>query len=265
MRGAEDPKRFTVRASNGALCDPNEAIFPIFRTDKNGKLHLLGTGFFITRFGWFVTAKHVLESVISEQATTADGLAIVQFLEGNIFHIRPVEAFIAHELADVGVGICAAMSHKVTGEPLYNKILTLNTNGPKMSETVWTYAYPGTKVSGLNPQEITINPLYYVGSITDYFSKGRDRVMLPFPCYQTSIVLHGASSGGPVFGSKGTVIGVNSTGYEVEEGECNISFVSRISDIMQLTVRDVLRSNEPEPQNVSIRDLVATNDVRVVQ
>jgi hypothetical protein len=260
MRGEADQTKFTVNAGNGEPADAKEAIFPIFRTDQAGMLHLLGTGFFITRLGIFVSAKHVFEDVIDANDRVNDGLTIIQFDKYNKYYLRPVTAFVLHGLADVAVGVCAPMSHKVTREPLYNKVLTLSSKHPRIFDVIYTYAYPGTKVIYGDKQEVQVSPKFYAGTVTDYFPTGRDRVLLPHPCYQTSIVLHGAASGGPVFGPGGTVIGVNSTGYE---GNLDISFISRIEDIMDLKLRDVIMPDESEPRNVPISELVSINHVSI--
>ena len=50
--------RFNFRDGAGQLILHPEEIFPIFRQDAKGFLEVLGTGFFITKSGIFVTAKH---------------------------------------------------------------------------------------------------------------------------------------------------------------------------------------------------------------
>lgn len=106
MRGSAKREHFTVHTSDGKLVNPNEAVFPIFRTGDDGILHFLATGFFITRLGWFVTAKHVVKDVLDENDVAHSGLCIVQFQEGHIFYIRPVIGATCHKLADVAVGVC---------------------------------------------------------------------------------------------------------------------------------------------------------------
>jgi hypothetical protein len=260
MRGAADKKHFTVRARNGQIADPNEIIFPIFRIDADGLLHFLATGFFISRLGWFVTAKHVVEDALDNGEVSETGLSIVQFLEGNIFHIRPVIGFTCHPVADVAIGVCAPMRHKVTGEPLYNKVLTLSPIRLQTGHPVWTYAYPGTTVVHAKQQHVTIAPQFYAGAVAEFYESGRDRSMLPAPCYRTTIMLHAASSGGPVFGPGSAVVGVNSSSISGAE---DVSFISRIVDIFPLGVPDVLLPGEEEPRRVTIHELIEINHVAV--
>src|ERR1035437_3843089 len=56
------PEGQAIRTKEGNEADPSYSIFPIVRYDVKGNMHLLGTGFFITSTGLFVTARHVLKA-----------------------------------------------------------------------------------------------------------------------------------------------------------------------------------------------------------
>lgn len=191
---------------------------------------MLGTGFFITRLGFFMTAKHVLEEVLNQMGEPIcnTSLSIIQFKENNTYYYRPIRGFNRHPEADIAIGECYPMSHKKTGEPLFNRVVPLSLTYPFIGEHIYTYAYPGTTVKQESEtNHVSFNAKFYAGILNEYYPKGRDRVMLPFPCYRTSIVLHGGASGGPVFGQNGKVFGVNSTGFD---GEISVYYVSRIHD-----------------------------------
>ncbi len=258
MRGEADQSLFTVKARNGNDVDPKEAIFPILKHEEDGSVKMLGTGFFVTTLGFFISAKHVLEDVLDSKGNVKGGLSIIQFCDNLKFCHRPVMACSIHGAADVAIGICAPMKHKITGEPLFNKVLTLSISSPRIGENVWTYAYPGTTVSQLENLEIKYHAKFYAGMVEEYYPKGRDRVILPYPCYRTSIVLHGGSSGGPVFGENKKVFGVNSTDFE---GDMDISYISRIQDSLDLRIKDVLMPEDNEPSEICLRDLIAINHV----
>ena len=260
MRGEEDQSLFTVKSSNGDSVDPKEAIFPILKHEEDGSVKFLGTGFFVTRLGIFVSAKHVFEDVLDVKGNVKGGLSIIQFDESFKFYFRPVRAFVVHDNADVGVGICASMAHRITGEPLFNKVLTLSMSTPSVGDNVWTYAYPGTTVTQSGNTEVKYNAKFHVGSVQEYYRNGRDRVMLPYPCYRTSIVLHGGSSGGPVFGKNKKVVGINSTAFEFD---ADISYISRIQDTLDLRIRDVVMPGESEPAEICLRDLVKISHVAI--
>ena len=65
------------------------------------------------------------------------------------------------------------------------------------------------------------------------------------------MVIHGGASGGPVVGLSGTVFGVNSTGFENDD----VSFVSPISEIMDLRIPQIVMPGSPEPRTVTVREL----------
>jgi hypothetical protein len=146
LNGEADQSLFTVKTGNGDDVDPKEAIFPILKHEENRDVKFIGTGFFVTRLGFFVSARHVFEDVLDSNGSLNGGLSIIQFCDEYKFYLRPVIGFVSHGLADVAVGVCAPMKHKVTGDPLLNKVLTLSMSLPNLGENVWTYAYPGTTV-----------------------------------------------------------------------------------------------------------------------
>jgi hypothetical protein len=91
-----------------------------------------------------------------------------------------------------------------------------------------TYAYPRfSNTQDDDSQKVEFNSSYYAGYIREYLPKGRDRILLPGPCYQTCIHIHAGASGGPVFGSHGLAFGINSTRIDGTD----ISYVSRISEV----------------------------------
>jgi hypothetical protein len=251
MRGAANKKDFTVRDGHGRLAEPEELVVPIFLANDRGMLSLRGTGFFVTRQGWFVTAKHVF---LGPEGRPLDGFYAMQ-IAGTTFYPRPVTHCVLHHAADIAIGICAQMTHKVTGEPLLNRIPTLSTRPLYLHEHVWTYAYPGTTVMHDSGNHVQLHADFYLGNVTGYApSGGPERGAR----YQTSIALHGAASGGPVFAAPGHIVGVNSSGLDFGSNEGpDVSFVCRIVDALDMGVPNVLMPGEKEPQVVTIRQLAA--------
>ncbi|MCC8991950.1 MAG: serine protease [Streptococcus sp.] len=260
MKEEADQSLFTVKTSNGDDVDPKEAIFPILKNEENGNVKFIGTGFFVTRFGFFISARHVFEDVLDDKGNAKSGLNIIQFYDNFKFYWRPVTGFVLHNAADVAIGVCTPMKHQITSKPLFNKVLALSMSLPKVGENIWTFAYPGTTVTQSEKTEIKYNAKFYAGIINEYYPNGRDRVILPFPCFRTSIVLHGGSSGGPVFGENRKVIGINSTSFD---SEMDISHISRIHDVLDLRIPNAVMPNESEPLDVSLRDLIKTNHVAI--
>jgi hypothetical protein len=130
---------------------------------------------------------------------------------------------------------------------------------PDLNSRVVTFAYPKHSNRIINNvQLIDVRPTFYDGDITEYFPAGRDRVLLPAPCYRTSIIIHGGASGGPVFSRSGGVFGLNSTGIDGTD----ISFVSRINEILELVVDDVQMGTEP-PRSVPVAEIARAGHIIV--
>jgi len=251
LDGEIPPTAFRAIDGNGQTVNPNEVIFPIVRQDANGRFRLIGTGFFITDNGLFASAKHVLLDVLDETGKQEAPIGLVQFVPGNRYALRPILRCVSHDVADVAVGVAAPMTENQTGAPLKNKLLTLTTVYPPLGASVATYAYPKTAFRGDRPQELHFYPAYFDGQIEAYFDAGRDRVLMPAPCFQTSMNVHRGASGGPVFGVDGAAFGINSTGYD----GTICSFVSRVADILPLRVSGVVTPRSTASRDVLVREL----------
>jgi len=250
--GSAPKGRFNAIDGNGNSIDPSKAICPIFRQEDDGSLKLIGTGFYICNNGIFVTAAHVLKDVVSDTGEQERAIVVFDFFHKGQYMIRNLLRGIVKNQSDVGVGMCRQMEHNTTKKKLLNKILRISKDGPKVGDKVFTYAYPNTVHRKTDKEEIHLNPLFYAGEITDSFPNGRDSVFLPSTCYQTSITIHGGASGGPVFNSKGHVIGINSTGFE---GCSDVSFISSIDDIFEISLPDIRLSNNDSAKSYTIREL----------
>jgi hypothetical protein len=226
---------------DGRPADLSLSVFPILRRNDDTALKLIGTGFFITTNGLFVTARHVLLDVLDSHGNQRFPIGLLQFLPGNRYIYRPILRCVTHEIADVGVGVAAPIANAV-GEPLTNKILTLTTVPAPVGSRVVTYAYPKhSNFSQSGQQVLNLTPTFYDGDIEEYFPHGRDRTLLPAPCYRTNMVIHGGASGGPVFTRSGWVFGVNSTGMD----GTNVSHVSRVDETLTLLLNDISIDGKP--------------------
>jgi hypothetical protein len=236
--GEASPDAYGIRTGDGKSANPTHAIFPIVRYDAENRMHLIGTGFFISINGLFVTARHVLMDVFDANGQQQYPIGIIQFLSNDTWIQRPILRCASHRIADVAVGVAAPMHRNQDGQPLTNPILTLTPISPGLNVRVMTYAYPkhSNVILPSGGQAVHFAPTYYDGYVKEYFREGRDKVLLPGPCYQTSMIIHGGASGGPVFSPSGWVFGVNSTGFDGTD----VSFVSRINEIFTLVIDDVV-------------------------
>jgi hypothetical protein len=260
LGGESAPDQFGFISGDGIAVDGSPAVFPIIRSYPDGKIDLLGSGFFISTNGLFVTARHVLQAPFDTRTgRQVFPIAMVHFHDEGSYLIRPILRCALHPLADLTVGVVAPMKRNSDGAHLGNKILTLNMDPVDPGTRVTTYAYPRYEsVMTGNRQIFNVVPGFYDGKIIEYLPEGRDRVLLPGPCYRTNIIIHHGASGGPVFSSDGRVFALNSTGFDGTED----SYVSSIGGILDLTIDGVAMGQEA-PRSVSMREIIHAGHVIV--
>lgn len=76
-----------------------------------------------------------------------------------------------------------------------------------------------------------------IGVVREVFEFGRDRILLPFPCYRVGARFDGGMSGGPVFDEKGALCGVVCNNFEGLDGE-PVSHVSALWPLFCFMVND---------------------------
>lgn len=223
-------------------------IFPILKQVKGDSLELIGTGFFIAGMGLFASAKHVLRDCFDEKENQKYPVCLLHFLPDNQYLFRHILWCSSHPTADVAIGLAEPAADTES-----NGVLMLTTSSPAIGETIVTYAYPRTKIQKVGTLEVlNFKAAFYEGRVVEFYPKGRDQCLLPGPCYQTSMVIHGGASGGPVVGRSGRAFALNSTGWN---GVSDISFVSRIEEILQLGIPFIRLPDGQEVRSVIAQDL----------
>lgn len=94
--------------------------------------------------------------------------------------------------------------------------------GDELSLTGLSAVRRTEEISGV--MHIEMLPGCVKGRVIDRYPEGRDRSMLPGPCLAVECEARGGMSGGPVFDSRGYLVGVVSSSYEGSE----VTFVSHI-------------------------------------
>lgn len=231
MQNYSDKITFFATDTN-SIVKAEEAIIPICQWVESRDLKFVGTGFFIAQ-NMFITAKHVL---LNETNTKPiDNPVTFSFLDGH-FYNRTIFKVVAHDTADIAIGLVKPIVKSDTKEAIRNRQLVLDLSDCHTGHPVATYAYPLTTIS--NEENLTIanfESKFASGLITEIYPDGRDKYILPGPCYQTTMEILGGASGGPVFNSAGKVIGVNSTGFDGEP----LSFITRIHEALTFKLDDI--------------------------
>ncbi|MFT4506514.1 S1 family peptidase [Caballeronia sp. 15711] len=256
--GSAPKEFFQVRGKDGTTVDPSSVIFPILRNPPNELVRVVGTGFYIGHHGLFVTARHVLEECLDAENNPTIALTIVHRIPAKqrvVF--RPIIRAFMHNRADIAIGMGGPMRHDDTGEDLWANSVVLSSRPVNAGDSVTTYAYPNstTALGEGGRQNVHLYPLFYRGNVVECFPGGRDRVMMPGPCFQTSMHLHGGASGGPVFEpDTGRVCGINSTSFS---DATDVSFVSMIGGLLDIDVDGVVLNTGEKEQSVALSRLAA--------
>ena len=224
-------KRYITKDTSGAFFDPHRAIVPIMKR-HSGCTELIGTGFFISKFGHFATAKHVLFQ--RDRFDPEPGLHILHFVEGDGEHekllVREITRISFSETADVA--ICASDFHieNKTQQPLTNKQPNLNLEIPTNGTSVHTYAYPKASQYFDQAKDSKIVADFHDGEILNYSEIARDRVVVNWPHFELSFEGGGRTSGGPIFDNIGCIFGI----YCVDG--LGSSYAGRVLDLLPLRV-----------------------------
>ena len=113
---------YTARTLDGHLFFDAAAIFPIWIEEIDSPPKLIGTGFFVTRFGHFLTAKHVLMEIYERQRP---GFMFHMLDDNQSALLRYIDTFSPHQTSDVAL---AALKHPANY--VFNSVPQLTTECP---------------------------------------------------------------------------------------------------------------------------------------
>src|SRR5262249_16394996 len=133
-------QEYICATRDGQHMDAFEGIVPILKINDD-ELKMIGTGFFISLYGHFVTPKHVLMDAIDESRRQKHPVHILQFLPEG-FLPRDVIRFSFNENYDLAVGEVEPRVHAATNQPVMNRVPILTADVPAIGSNVVTCAYP---------------------------------------------------------------------------------------------------------------------------
>lgn len=214
LEGEADPNSWHFSAPHGPLPNLVGHTFPILTHDVDGRWQLIGTGFYVSSDGLFVTAAHVVEAVLKDDRQISPLVIMHLWSESGLFGaqsylLRPITQCWIGETADIVLGVAAQARNYQTGVSLSHWCWPLSWEMPTVGQHAGTYAFPNHSIE-LTPsgQKIRFQPGLYPGEILE-IGDFRDRLLVPYPYMNVSFNIHGAASGGPV-ALGDTVVGVNS-------------------------------------------------------
>ena len=199
---------------------------------------IVGTAFPIGQ-QTLVTAKHVVEEAweAKEDMEVDRPLFAVQALTENRIVLYKITQMLAHKAADLMllyVDPEANMYNPALWVPPW-KILR---NAPHKGEMVMAIGYvkgklriASRKPNGGGVLEMSDQGEMDFGMVRTVHNKGRDRVMLPCPCFEVGASFRPGMSGGPVFDKKGRLCGIVSTGIEGAVSSYAVTLWPSLSDL----------------------------------
>lgn len=208
----------SVAASEMEACifrqyGPNVAMVTYSYEGTNGeKDEVTGSGFLVSSDGHVITANHVLEPLPIDRVTVKSEKVTVRFGRRDA---DPIEAIIIKRNAADDL---ALLKVPIGGEPF--SPLPIGTSvGLSVGAVLTTAGFPIGDIAVPESSLISSPNAYVAGTLKAW--------------WQTSLALNPGNSGGPVFGTSGTVVGV---AVAVREEAQLISYVIPIqyaSDLLQ--------------------------------
>ena len=268
----------------------NPAIAAVIRVSLKGVPSLVGSGFFISPNGLFVTAKHVIHDNLDDQSRDIGGIGALLLDPNNFGQYLPLEWSSWHSVSDIAVSD-TQQRFKANGQPFTTEFLSLSLAEPAEGSTISSrfFCHSSIEVSDrdlvlppVNRTIVTSTLLHMFlgvegtpattaglieskvgsqdrnGHLRRHWRPIRDTVMLPFPVFESNLAIPGSGSGGPVFNEAGKVIGINTTGIPGSD----ISYHTYISELLNLQVR-VSPLGSTERYLARVEDLAKTGHLSI--
>lgn len=192
--------------------DPRETCCPAIHYEKlhdELRIGVLGTVFFISPAGIFITAKHVVDAYPDGPGSH---LHLV-LLKEPTYKYAKVLRLIKHPFADIAIGLVDLQK-----EGWRPKMWPLASGQLKIGDPVSSFGYSLTDQAVKDTRfHINLNPDFYEGKILDYHPNGYG--IAQWPVYSHTMNAQSGISGGPVFHQlNSTVYGVCCTGWTPSPG-----------------------------------------------
>jgi hypothetical protein len=228
-----------ARRGDGRKAEPGDGVVPIVKELARGYLSVVGTGFYVTRYGLLVTAKHVVESLVNKDGTSLCASFVFHLAGEKGVYLRKL--CMAHILQTSDVAVVQADNYlrEYPDNPLMNLRGHLSTKFPPEGASLITYAYPENKVLDFEDKdaEREVHGDYFEGGFLRYVHPP-ENPLLKFPYFETTIPLRPGASGGPVF-YEGQIVGINCAGWDFSGAEHeghSLSYIVPIEHLMELEI-----------------------------
>lgn len=225
---------------DGKIMDPADCIVPILREVGYKLLKVVGTGFYITRYGLVATAKHVVEDLQAGKSLTLSPSLVLHLGPDKGVFFRPIRKAHLLRAADIAVVQADNFLESNPSAPLMNLRPILSAALPPAGEPLVTYAYPENVILDFNLSNHIpeIRGDYFQGGFLRFVSQP-EHPLLRFPYFESTVELRSGASGGPVFDSSGRIIAVNCRGWDFRGSKHennSLSYLVPIGHLLNLEI-----------------------------
>lgn len=271
---SESPKTQFIHTG---FASPITEVALILVSYCNGVYQSLGSAV-VVGSGLALTAAHVVQHHIAEYGLSTVGLAsMAKFsLQAILFrndgptsaHIWDVQTVVFDQnLTDVAL-LTLVPRFEEQREHFW-RTTKLQLLPPTVGTRVSAFGYHSSSCMSADRRnmELTTNPYTTSGTIQEIYDLGRDKVMLPFPCFRTDFRADGAMSGGPVFNEQGNLCGLICAGTALSEPDASnaqhSSYVSLLWPLMGL-ILSIDRLGQPSGVSYPMLELAQAGLITAV-
>ena len=207
-----------AQSGDGNTIAPGSGVVPILKQLQRGQLKVVGTGFYITRYGLFATAAHVLSDLAEMDRMELGVGYVLEDRDGDELVIRRIAFASISNVADVALGQVENTIGNKPGTPNRRARLSLVT--PTEGERLTTYAYPENEILDftMSDQHPTLRGDYFEGVFERQVPPAQ-HPFVPYPHYETTLEIRSGASWCPIFNSKGEVAAISCRGWDFRGGE----------------------------------------------
>lgn len=242
--GEEHPILQTLNR-DGDEVSPRAVVVPICQRMGYRRYRIVGTGFYVTRYGLLATAAHVLTAMVNTRTGLIEDAFVLQEHGESSILFRPLVSASISNVVDVGLVQLETQTAKGIVPP--NPRTELSWSCPADGEALVTYAYPQNYE--LSHEEGAPHPTilcdYIEGSFLEEISADQ-RPFIRYPHYETSLCVPDGASGALVFDPTGRVIGICCRAWDFGEGEQSATPLSSVVPTTYLRTIGETAASPPE-------------------